>query len=158
MPRELILDPSTLDAEPIMTTEQIQEINPHRFEFQLLTAVTRIDRENQIVAGYLQNTPEDFWVRGHIPGRPLMPGVLMIESSAQLSSLAYHVLADITHDRFIGFGGVDGVKFRGTVGPEDRFWVVVKAIEMRSRRAKFDAQGIVNGKLVYEGVITGMPV
>ena len=99
---------------------------------------------------------DEFWVRGHIPGRPLLPGVLMIEAAAQMSSLYYkYVQKD---PRFLGFGAVDGVKFRGQVVPGDRLLLLGKAVEIRSRRAVFDTQGVVGDKLVFEARITGMPI
>jgi 3-hydroxyacyl-[acyl-carrier-protein] dehydratase len=57
---------------------------------------------------------------------------------------------------FMGFGGVTDVKFRGMVVPGDRLIMVGKLKELRSRRAVGDAQGYVNGTLVFEGTITGM--
>jgi 3-hydroxyacyl-[acyl-carrier-protein] dehydratase len=87
-----------------------------------------------------------------------MPGVVMIECAAQLASLGFKVLSDADDDRFVGFGGVTDVKFRGTVTPPTVFYVIAKVREMRRRRAIFDTQGVVDGKLVYEGTIIGMPI
>jgi len=99
---------------------------------------------------------DEFWVRGHIPGRPLLPGVLMIEAAAQMCSLYYKVVQK--DERFLGFGGVDGVKFRGQVAPGERLILLGKAVEIRGRRAVFDTQGIVGERLVFEARITGMPI
>ena len=57
---------------------------------------------------------------------------------------------------FLGFGGVDGVKFRGVVEPGDRLVILGKMIEVRPRRCLGATQGLVNGQMVYEGMITGM--
>jgi 3-hydroxyacyl-[acyl-carrier-protein] dehydratase len=85
-----------------------------------------------------------------------MPGVLMLEAAAQLCTYYYK---KITQDeRFLGFGGIDKVKFRGKVVPGDKLILIAKNIELRSRRAIFDTQGVVDGKLVFEGVIIGMVV
>jgi 3-hydroxyacyl-[acyl-carrier-protein] dehydratase len=85
-----------------------------------------------------------------------MPGVLMIEAAAQMSSFYYkYVQKD---PRFLGFGGVDGVKFRGQVVPGDRLLLVGKVVEIRNRRAVFDTQGVVGDRLAFEARITGMPI
>ena len=60
--------------------------------------------------------------------------------------------------RFLGFGGINDVKFRGKVVPGDNLILIAKNKELRPRRAIFDTQGVVNGKLVFEGVIIGMVV
>ena len=99
---------------------------------------------------------DEFWVRGHIPGRPLMPGVIMIEAAAQMCSLYFSLVSSM--DKFIGFGGVDGVKFRGTVLPGDTLILQGKPLEIRPRRAVFDTIGLVGDRLVFQAQITGMPV
>ncbi|MDI6788568.1 MAG: beta-hydroxyacyl-ACP dehydratase, partial [Planctomycetota bacterium] len=58
--------------------------------------------------------------------------------------------------KFIGFSGVDNVKFRGTVVPGDRLIIIIKCTALNNRKAIFETQGVVNGKMVFEGIITGM--
>jgi 3-hydroxyacyl-[acyl-carrier-protein] dehydratase len=155
MPPELLVDPSTLNFDNLLADrDAIYSVNPHRFEFQLLDGILGVDRERGLIIGYRDAREDEFWVRGHIPGRPIFPGVLMIETAAQL--ISYYVMSENPGKGFMGFGGVDSVKFRGTVVPGQRLIVVGKLIEYRSRRCIGATQGIVNGQLVYEGVITGM--
>lgn len=94
--------------------------------------------------------------RHHVPGRPLFPGVLMIETAAQLCSYLTHTLH--TGDPFVGLTGVDNVKYRGTVEPPCRFVVVGKLLKASSRRTRTAMQGFVDGAMVFEAVITGMVV
>jgi len=108
------------------------------------------------VVGYKDVREDEFWVRGHIPGRPLLPGVLMIEAGAQLVSFCTHKILNI--NKFVGFGGVDEVKFRGTVIPPCRLVLVGKAIEVKPRRCVCYVQGFVDNTMVFEAKITGMPV
>ena len=61
---------------------------------------------------------DEFWVPGHIPGRPLLPGVVMLEAAAQLSS--FHTATYVGWEGFIGFGGLEDVKFRAAVKPGQR--------------------------------------
>ena len=135
---------------------QIERVNPHRYEFCLLDGVVMLDKQRAIYAGYHDLRPDAFWVRGHIPGRPLFPGVLMIEAAAQLASYLYRQV--FPSDRFLGFAGVDGVKFRGTVTPPSRFVIIGHGREMKPRRMICESQGFVGQTMVFEGVITGMPV
>jgi len=157
MPPKLLVDLEAYDFEnPQYTTEQVREFIPQRYEMQQLDAVVKFDPEHKIAVGYKSVGDDEFWVRGHIPGRPLLPGVLMIEAAAQLSTF-YHKKS-ITDERFLGFAALDGVKFRGQVVPGDRLDLIVINTELKTRRAVFQSQGVVRGKLVFEGVIVGMPV
>ena len=157
MAQDILTDLSTLDLnKQIVTIEDIREVIPHRFEMEQLTGILKFDIEQGIIIGYKDISDKEFWVRGHIPGRPLMPGVLMLEAAAQLCT--YYYKQTMKDDRFLGFGGIDKVKFRGKVVPGDKLIIIAKNKELRSRRAIFDTQGLVDGKLVFEGVIIGMVV
>jgi 3-hydroxyacyl-[acyl-carrier-protein] dehydratase len=157
MPQEILIDLMSLDLnKPTVNMEAIRSVIPHRYEMEQLSGILKFEPETGIIVGYKDVTNNEFWVRGHIPGRPLMPGVLMLEAAAQLCTYYYK---KITQDeRFLGFGGIDKVKFRGKVVPGDKLILIAKNIELRSRRAIFDTQGVVDGKLVFEGVIIGMVV
>jgi 3-hydroxyacyl-[acyl-carrier-protein] dehydratase len=129
---------------------------PHRYEFMQLDRIIHIDEMQQLAVAVREVREDEFWVKGHIPGRPIFPGVLMLESAAQMASfLSNHFQPD---DRFLGFGGVDGVKFRGAVTPPSTLYFIMKVVELRKRRTVADVQGVINGTLVFEGRITGMPV
>ena len=153
----LLVDLSKIDpGRVLMSIEEIRQFNPHRFEMEMLSGVLHLDTAAGEIVAFKDVRPDEFWVRGHIPGRPLMPGVLMIEAAAQMSSLYYK---RVTGDaRFLGFGGVDAVKFRGQVVPGDRLLLLGKVVELRNRRAVFDTQGVVGDRLVFEARITGMPI
>jgi len=157
MPPPLILDPAELDlSNPIARRPEIERAIPQRHEFAFLDAVVLIDRQRGLYAGYHDVRDDAFWVRGHIPGRPLFPGVLMIEVAAQLSSYLHHVLFEPS--TFIGFVGVDRVKFRGAVEPPCRLVVVGRGKVLKPRRLTCETQGFVNGTMVFEGEITGMSI
>jgi len=157
MPPLLLVDLAKIDlGRVLMPIEEIRRYNPHRYEMEQLNGVIHLDREAGLIVAFKDVRDDEFWVRGHIPGRPLMPGVLMVEAAAQMCSLYYKVATG--DPRFLGFGGVDAVKFRGRVVPGDRLILLGRAVEIRNRRARFDTQGVVNGNLVFEAHITGMPV
>jgi 3-hydroxyacyl-[acyl-carrier-protein] dehydratase len=156
---ELIVDPDLLDFDnPIADLEAIRKLNPQRYEMEQLTAILYEDTDRNVCAAYLQTSEDSFWVRGHMPGLPLMPGMLMIESAAQVASF-FTQRNDLLGAEMVGFGGVDNVKFRGVVLPGDRLIVMVKLIKARRNRmivAQF--QGVVDGQIVCEGELRGIPI
>ncbi len=157
MPPQLLVDPATYDpAKVVITIDQIRKYNAQRHEMEQLTGVLKFDPDAGEIVTFKDVSQDEFWIRGHIPGRPLMPGVMMIEAAAQMCSLYFGLVAP--SDKFIGFGGVDGVKFRGQVVPGDRLILLGRLVELRPRRAVFDTQGLVGGKMVFQARITGMPL
>lgn len=157
MPPPALVAPADLDCSRIVAgPEQIRRANRQRYEFEMLDAVILADVERGVFAGYHDVKPGAWWTRGHIPERPLFPGVLMIEAAAQLASYIYATV--LKQDSFLAFAGVDGVKFRGAVTPPSRLILIGSVVEVRPRRTICDAQGFVDGTMVFEGRITGMPV
>jgi 3-hydroxyacyl-[acyl-carrier-protein] dehydratase len=136
--------------------EEIERVNPHRGDMRLLDGIIWLPPEKDRGLAFKDIKADEFWVPGHIPGRPLFPGVLMIEAAAQLASFVY--LSRGTGAKFLGFSGVEAVKFRGQVVPGDRLLLLGKAVDIRPRRIICDAQGLVNGTMVFEARITGMPM
>jgi len=154
-----ILDPSTLLTENVAVTKaEILALNAQRDEFEQVDRLILLDLEKGLAVGIKTQRPDEFWTRGHIPGRPIMPGVLMIEMAAQISSVMYHLKFETGGKKFFGFGGVNHVKFRGSVEPGNDLLMVVRAKTLRSRIAIFEAQGFVDGKMVFEGEVTGIVI
>ena len=105
MPPSLLFDIAGIDLERVVADQEaIRRFNPQRGDMEHLNGINWFDPKGKIV-GYKDCRPDEFWVPGHIPGRPLLPGVLMIESAAQLAS--YFVKAVLHWEGFIGFGGVE---------------------------------------------------
>ena len=157
--KELIFDPSKIDFSHIVAdAEEIHKYIPQRYEMEQLTAVVIEDVEQRICVGYKDLTDEEFWVRGHMPGLPLMPGVIMCEAAAQLSSffVQKHNLMQV---EMLGFGGLDNVRFRGAVVPGNRLVIAGKLTRLRPRRMSVcQFQGFVDESLVVEGEIRGIPL
>ncbi len=156
MPPQPYLDVAQLDLDNVIVDQKsIYKILPHRHEFIRLDAIVHLDEPGKLIAGYHDLTEDEFWVKGHIPGRPIFPGVMMIETAAHLVS--YYVMANAKdREGFLGFGGVDGVKFRGSVTPGQRMIFVGKMLEIRPRRCRGSVQGFVDGQMVFESEVTGM--
>lgn len=158
MPPASHLDPSQLDFTRVLADrEGLRRVNPQRFEMEQLTAIVHLDRGNHVVAGYKDVGADEFWVRGHMPGYPLLPGVLMCEAAAQLCSY-YVVTVGLLQGDFIGFGGLEDVRFRGTVRPGDRLVLIGKATRLHRRQTIFNVQGFVGTSMVFHGDVLGVPM
>jgi len=155
MPPKPLHDLSTIDFDRVIADrEAIYKINPHGPAFQQLDGIYFVDRGKGTIGGYRDVRHDEFWIDSHIPGRPIFPGVLMVEAAAQLVS--YFVMSKDRRTGFLGFGGVDDVKFRGAVMPGQRILVLGLLLEERPRRCVGATQAFVEGQMVYEGRITGM--
>ena len=158
MPPPLIFDPTELGAMPVLADKkEIQKFNLQRFEMVQLDGIVLLDKPNHLIGGYKDVRDDEFWVRGHMPGYPLLPGVLICEAAAQLCS--YYHMACVSLDGagdFVGFGGMDEVRFRLPVRPGQRLYMVAKGIKIHRRQVTFNVQGFVDNQLAFHGVIIGI--
>ncbi|GIW98003.1 MAG: beta-hydroxyacyl-ACP dehydratase [Pirellulaceae bacterium] len=157
--REPILDPATLDLSNIIAdVAEIRKYNPQRFEMEQLTAIVYEDLENKVCAGYKDVRDDEFWVRGHMPGMPLMPGVMMLEAAAQMCSY-FSQKYDLLGAEMVGFGGLEDVRFRDPVIPGDRLVLMCQMLKLRRGRIVVTRfQGFVRNELAVEGVLKGIPI
>jgi 3-hydroxyacyl-[acyl-carrier-protein] dehydratase len=154
--KELILDFSEYDLNNVVAdTEAIRRYNPQRFEMEQLTAICFEDPVKAVCVGYKDLGPDEFWARGHMPGFPLMPGVIMCEAAAQLASYYIHRYK-LLEEGIVGFGGLENVRFRGMVRPGDRFIIVSRLLTVRRSIMTCEFQCFVKQALVCEGVLKGV--
>jgi 3-hydroxyacyl-[acyl-carrier-protein] dehydratase len=157
MPPELLFDVSSVDDGRVLYgREAIEEINPQRHEMVQLDAIVRMDSKDHLIVGYKDVRPDEFWVRGHMPGFPLLPGILLCEAAAQLTGF-YSMKSGMVDGEVIVFAGMDNVRFRGQVSPGDRVWFVGKATKINRRKNVFAVQAFVRNKMVFEAEVCGMP-
>jgi 3-hydroxyacyl-[acyl-carrier-protein] dehydratase len=158
MPPPVLFNPGQLDLNRVVADQEaIRKLNPQRYEMEQLTAIVHIDHELHQIAGYKDIGSDEFWCRGHMPGYPLFPGVLMCEAAAQLASFYIRTI-DFLKGDFIGFGGLEKVRFRGQVRPGDRLVLIGKAEKLHPRQVTFNVQGFVGGTMVFHGDVIGMPL
>ena len=159
MPPPALYDLSTIDfSRPAFDIEAIRRINPQRNQMEQLTAVVYVDTVNHGVVGYKDITDDEFWVPGHMPGFPLMPGVVMCEAAAQLAGF-YASKYKLLGGDFVGFGGMDEIRFRGPIFPNCRLVLMARLMKLRAnRQATFEFQGFVDDRMVLTGQMIGVPI
>jgi len=157
--KDLIVDLATVDFDNIIAdVEAIRAVNPQRHEMEHLTAIVYEDVENGICVGYKDVTDQEFWIRGHMPGMPLMPGVIMLEAAAQLCSY-FSQKHDKLGAEMVGFGGLEDVRFRDPILPGQRLVLMGEFVKARRNRmiiCRF--QGVVGDAMCFEGILKGIPI
>ncbi len=162
MPPPLFFDLSQIDLKikPVFDNEAICKANPQRYEMQQLDGIIWYDKEKNLILGYKDVTENEFWIRGHIPGRPLMPAVIMVEAAAQLAS--FYMKQIYQEPGFIGFAGIESAKFRSLIEPGKRLYLlgIVKKYKRKKRTSlvTIAVQGVVDDILVFEATVSGMRV
>jgi 3-hydroxyacyl-[acyl-carrier-protein] dehydratase len=134
----------------MLDINDIMKILPHRPPFLLVDRITEIEEGKRIV-GFKNVTINEPFFPGHFPGHPVMPGVLIIESMAQVAC----VLAILSSDESVRskvtyFAGIDSAKFRKPVFPGDQLRIEVEAVNCKRGIWYFNGRAFVDGKLVTE--------
>lgn len=161
MPPPALFQFHDLDLSRILIppSEIYSQFLPHRHEFALLSGICHFDPVASRIVSVVEVSPQDWWVRGHIPGRPLLPGVLILEMAAQTVSVGSTLLdrhRSASQKPFVGFGGIESCKFREAVCPPARLHILGVEEENRPRRIVSRTQGYVGSNLVFEATITGL--
>ena len=155
MPAKALIEASELDLErPVFDLHAIRARNPHRHHMEMLDSVVHFDPQHGTIAGIKNVRPDEFWVSGHFPGRPVLPGVLMLEAAGQLCSV--YCQETCGHKKVLVFAAIESARFRGMVVPGDRLLLMCKMLSTRSNATRFDTQGFVGTNLIFEACILGM--
>ena len=149
------LNPIDLNAVAV-DAETVGAMNPQAGDMRMLDHVIWYSEDFNHILGKRDILDSEFWVPGHIPGRPLFPGVLMIEAAAQLASIQFRLRAK--DDRFFAFARLEDTSFRVQVVPGDCLYLLSQVKKYNPRRFVAMTQGIVNDEVAFEARITGMVV
>ena len=135
----------------VFTLEEIQELLPHRYPFALVDRI--VDYVPGERATGLKNvTFNEPHFQGHFPGKPLMPGVLIVEAMAQVGGIVLSQMSGV--EGLCVFAGIDKVKFRKPVVPGDQLFITTELIKIkRGRFGKMQSRAEVDGQLACEGTL-----
>ena len=150
------LDLASIDLNHVVADRTaIEKVIPQRHEMLHLSAIVHVDPAQHLIVGYKDVTADEFWVRGHFPGNPILPGVLMCEAAAQIT--AYYTLTlKLNANVLMGLGGIENTRFRRAVLPGERLILVGKGVRVRSRMTLFNVQGYVGKELAFHTDVIGV--
>ena len=155
MPAEFVFDIKDVDlSATVADRTAIGSVIPHRGDMLQIDRIVWHDEGLDYGVAVKHVRPDEFWVPGHIPGNPLLPGVLMVEASAQFASWMYHVRSK--HYWFAGFTRIEDTTFRGQVVPGDDLYLLCKCLKYNIKRFVCQCQGIVDGRIAFDTKVTGM--
>lgn len=142
---------SVAHPEPtILTVDQIQKLLPHRYPFLLVDRIIE-NVPGERAVGIKNVTVNEPHFQGHFPGRPIMPGVLIVEAMAQVAGVVLMQLPEV-EGKLSLFAGIDKVRFRRPVTPGDQLVMTVELLSIKQRRfGKIQARAEVDGQLVSAG-------
>ena len=137
---------------------EIMKLIPHRYPFLMIDKVVDIVM-GETAVGEKAVTVSEPHFQGHFPGRPIMPGVLIVEAMAQTAGvLVVHSLGKGAMDKLVYFMTIDSARFRKPVVPGDMLRIHVTRKQSRGAVWKFDGEAKVDGTLVAEATFTAMIV
>ena len=146
--------PKSLDSADII---RLMSILPHRYPFLLIDRIIDIDGDNSAV-GIKNVTINEPHFAGHFPGKPIMPGVLIIEAMAQTAGAIALIARGLETQALVYFMSIDGAKFRKPVVPGDQLKIHVTKIKRRGGLMKYACEAMVDGVKVAEAEVTAMLV
>lgn len=157
MPPQLLFDIAGLELTRLVyDQEEIRRCNPQRGDMEQLNGIIHVDSTGERIVGVKHVRLDEFWVSGHIPGRPLYPGVLMIEAAAQIAG--FYTRKVVGWKNFIGFGGLEDCKFRTQVVPPATMYLLAQKLWDRHHRICCRVQGLVNGTICFETNVIGVEI
>lgn len=136
----------------LLDVNDIQKILPHRYPFLLIDGIEEMERFKRIV-GIKNVTINEHYFQGHFPGKPIMPGVLIIESMAQTGGLLLLQEVPDREKKLLYFVAIDGARFRRPVVPGDQLRLEMNVLAWRNGFCKLEGRATVQGELAAEATL-----
>jgi 3-hydroxyacyl-[acyl-carrier-protein] dehydratase len=136
----------------ILDVTEIQKILPHRYPFLFVDTIVEMERLKRVV-GIKNVTINESYFQGHFPGKPIMPGVLIIEAMAQTGGLLLLQEVPDRENKLLYFVAVDGARFRRPVVPGDQLKLEIKVVSWRGDFCKLEGRATVDGQLAAEATL-----
>ncbi|GAB4384706.1 MAG: 3-hydroxyacyl-ACP dehydratase FabZ [Elainellaceae cyanobacterium] len=139
------------DAATVIAVEDIHRLLPHRYPFALVDRIIKYV-PGELAVGIKNVTFNEPHFQGHFPGRPIMPGVLIVEAMAQVGGVVLTQIPEFPENGLFMFAGIDKVRFRRPVVPGDQLVMTLQLLSIKRRRfGKMQGRAEVDGQLVAEG-------
>ena len=139
----------------ILDITGIQSILPHRYPFLLVDKILEMEPKKRII-GIKNVSINEPYFQGHFPGKPIMPGVLILESMAQTGGLLLLQEISDRESKLLYFVAIDNARFRRPVVPGDQLRLEMKVVAWRGNLCKLDGRATVDGALVAEATLMCM--
>jgi len=136
----------------MMDVVEIQKILPHRYPFLLVDRILEVEPGKRIVGIKNVTVNEEFFL-GHFPGKPVMPGVLIIEAMAQVGGVLLLMEVPDRENKLVYFLGIDEARFRRPVVPGDQVRFELEVIKRKATTSKLQGKAFVDGQLVAEAIV-----
>ena len=141
----------------MLDISRILEVIPHRYPFLLVDRILEIEPKKRVV-GIKNVTINEPFFQGHFPGHPIMPGVLIVESMAQVGGMLLMDELDAPGEKVVYFMTLDNIKFRRPVIPGDQLRAEVEMVQLRGRTCRMKGVAYVDGNVVCEAEMMAMVV
>ncbi len=153
-PRTLF-DLSGIDlSRRLLSRRELERYIPHRGDMLMVDWLIWHSPDFKQAVGLKHVRADEWWVPGHFPDKPMLPGVLMVEVGAQLACYAFNARG--TEMEIVAFLRIEDAAFRAMVQPGDDLYLLVNELKFGSRSFESAIQGLVGGKIVFDARISGM--